>query len=212
MSEAVEVNESLSASVDTGDQRGAAPGSAVGFEEFVVARSPALWRSAYLLTGDPHKAEDLVQTALTKAWRRWSTIARDGAVEGYVRRTLVTTYTDWWRRKWNAEQPSATLPDSVGRRDDEGLAVRRDVLAALAGLTRGQRAVVVLRYFDDLTEAQTAEALGCSIGTVKSQHARAMAALRSSPLLADDEIHERGEDRGADQANDRGDHPGGRDR
>jgi len=183
MSEAVDVNEPWSASVDAAD---GAPASAIGFEEFVAARSPALWRSAYLLTGDAHKAEDLVQAALAKTWRRWSTVARDGSVEGYVRRTMVTTYTDWWRRKWNAERPSAVVPDASGPAEEDQLVVRRDVLVALGGLTRGQRAVVVLRYFDDLTETQTAEALGCSVGTVKSQHARAMAALRSSPLLADD--------------------------
>lgn len=184
MSEAVDVNEPLSPPVDAADGASAVE---VDFEEFVAARSPSLWRSAYLLTGDPHKAEDLVQVALAKTWRRWSTVARDGAVEGYVRRAMVTTYTDWWRRRWNAEQPSAAVPDTSAPTDEDGLVVRRDVLVALAGLTRGQRAVVVLRYFDDLTEVQTAEALGCSVGTVKSQHARAMAALRSSPLLADDD-------------------------
>lgn len=160
---------------------------AMSFEEFVAARSGALWRSAWLLTGDAQKAEDLLQTALLKVWRNWSTIARDGAVEGYVRRALVTTYTDWWRRKWSAEVPTEHLPETAdGRRDDE-VSTRHDVMTALAGLTRGQRAIVVLRYFDDLTEQQTAEALGCSVGTVKSQTARALKALRSSPMLADQE-------------------------
>ena len=164
---------------------------AISFEEFVAARSRDLWRSAWLLTGDAHKAEDLLQTALVKAWRRWSSIARDGAVEGYVRRALVTTYTDWWRRKWTGEIPTAELPDGA-RVDPEssGVELRRDVLAALATLSRGQRAVIVLRYFDDLTEAQTAEALGCSIGTVKSQTSRAMDRLRTSPLLRDTDQEE----------------------
>ena len=178
MSEAVSVVEPVSADVDADSARA----ETVGFDEFVAARSPALWRSAYLLTGDAHKAEDLLQTALLKAWRRWSKVARDGSVEGYVRRVLVTTYTDWFRRRWNAELPSDNLPES-GYADDDS-AVRHDMLRALAGLTRGQRAVIVLRYFDDLTEQQTADALGCSVGTVKSQTARAMAALRQSPLLA----------------------------
>jgi RNA polymerase sigma-70 factor (sigma-E family) len=162
-------------------------GDAVDFDEFVAARSGALWRSAWLLTGDAHKAEDLLQTALLKAWRRWASIAKDGAVEAYVRRALVTTYTDWWRRKWRAEVPTGALPEHFAESVD--LSARYDVLAALTRLSRGQRAVLVLRYFDDLTEQQTADALGCSVGTVKSQTARALHALRSSPLLADQKDH-----------------------
>jgi RNA polymerase sigma-70 factor (sigma-E family) len=153
----------------------------VTFEEFVASRGRDLWRSAWLLTGDAQKAEDLVQTALMKCWRRWSSIADDGAVEAYVRRTMVTTYTDWWRRKWNGERPSEHVPDVVHRDPDRG--DRQDVLAALASLPRGQRAVVVLRFYEDLTEAQTAEALGVSVGTVKSQTSRALSALRSSKIL-----------------------------
>ena len=151
------------------------------FDDYVAARGPALWRSAWLLTGDAHRAEDLVQTALVKCWRRWDQIATGGSVDGYVRRALVTTYTDWRRRKWTGEVPSAVLPDN--RAADPDLVVRHDVLAALALLPRGQRAVVVLRFYDDLTEVQTAAALGVSVGTVKSQTARALHALRSSKLL-----------------------------
>ncbi|MEP6666226.1 MAG: sigma factor [Nocardioidaceae bacterium] len=88
----------------------------VSFEDFVATRSGDLWRSAWLLTGDAHKAEDLLQTALLKVWRRWPSIARDGAVEGYVRRVLVTTYTDWWRRKWTGEVPSEVLPERARTR------------------------------------------------------------------------------------------------
>lgn len=181
MSEAVSVSEPMAAEVDSGST---APPDAVSFEGFVASRSAALWRSAYLLTGDEQKAEDLLQTALTKTWRHWSSIARDGAVEGYVRRAMATTYTDWWRRKWNAEIPTASLPDTAASPGVDDAVVRGDVIAALAALTRGQRAVIVLRYFDDLTEQQTAEALNCSVGTVKSQASRAMAVLRSSPLLS----------------------------
>lgn len=152
------------------------------FEGYVAARSPALWRSAWLLTGDRHRAEDLVQTALLKCWRRWDRID-PASVEAYVRRTMVTTYTDWWRRRWNGEVPTEVLPEAAGAGPDPG--VRQDVLAALASLPRGQRAVVVLRYFDDLTEAQTAASLGISIGTVKSQAARALRTLRTSGLLED---------------------------
>lgn len=151
------------------------------FEEFVAARSAALWRSAYLLTGDRHRAEDLLQAALVKAWRKWGSISRREAAESYVRAALVTTYTDWWRRRWNGEVATEHLPEESAEATD--VAVRRDVLAALALLPRGQRAVIVLRFFDDLTERQTAEALGISVGTVKSQAAKALATLRTSPLF-----------------------------
>ncbi len=96
---------------------------------------------------------------------------------------MVTTYTDWWRRRWNGESPTEVLPDAPAGDEADRVDVRRDVLAALATLPRGQRAVLVLRYFDDLSEAQTAAALGVSVGTVKSQASRALAALRSSPLI-----------------------------
>jgi len=151
------------------------------FEEFVAARGRDLWRTAWLLTGDAHKAEDLVQTSLMKCWSRWDRIARDGSVEAYVRRTMINTYTDWWRRKWNAERPTEVLPDLGAVAVDPG--IRQDTLAALAALPRGQRAVLVLRFYEDLTEAQAAEVLGISVGTVKSQTSRALSALRSSPML-----------------------------
>jgi RNA polymerase sigma-70 factor (sigma-E family) len=161
--------------------------TALAFEDFVAVRGAALLRTAWFLTGDHQKAEDLVQTALAKAWLHWEGIDRDGTGShmGYVRRVMVTTYAAWWRRRWNGEKPYAVLPDSLERGEDNA-DLRHDVLAALARLPRGQRAVVVLRYFDDLTEAQTADVLDCSVGTVKSQTARALAVLRRSPLLADE--------------------------
>ena len=152
------------------------------FEEFVASRGRDLWRTAWLLTGDAHKAEDLVQTTLAKCWGRWSSIARDGSVEAYVRRAMINTYTDWWRRKWNAERPTEVLPEPVGTWSG-AVDERQDTLAALAALPRGQRAVLVLRFYEDLTEAQTAEVLGISVGTVKSQTSRALSALRTSPIL-----------------------------
>ncbi|MEO9325583.1 SigE family RNA polymerase sigma factor [Nocardioides sp. C4-1] len=161
------------------------------FDDFVAARSTALWRSAFLLTGDRHKAEDLLQAALVKTWRRWDRIGHGSSrshetAEAYVRRALATTYTDWWRRRWRGELPTGELPERAGDVDEAARAeVRHDVLTALAALPRGQRAVLVLRYFDDLTEQQTADALGVSVGTVKSQASRAMTALRSSPALTD---------------------------
>jgi len=156
----------------------------VGFDDFVVVRSPALLRTAWLLTGDDHLAHDLVQTALVKAWPRWGAIRADDP-EGYVRTIMATTFATWWRRRWRGEVPTAALPESPRPGDDlHDADLRESVRRALATLPRGQRAVVVLRHFDDLTEVQTAAALGISVGTVKSQHARAMATLRRSPLLA----------------------------
>lgn len=159
-------------------------GSDPGFDAFVAARGDALWRSAWLLTGDHQLAEDLVQTALAKCWRAYGRIGAEG-FEAYVRRVLFTTYVSWWRRKWRAERPTEHLPETAAAaRDTDG---RNDLLDALARLPRGQRAVVVLRYFEDLTEQQTAAALGISTGTVKSQCSRALAALRSSPHLRREE-------------------------
>ena len=170
----------------------AAPDALPTFEGFVASRSRALWRSAWLLTGDEQRAEDLLQTALVKVWRHWGRVARDGSVEGYAKRALVSTYTDWWRRKWRGETPTEVLPESAEESSStEQAELRHDLLAALATLTRGQRVVVVLRYFEDLTEAETAALMGCSVGTVKSQTAKAMKALRSSPLLIDEPEEDR---------------------
>ncbi len=151
-----------------------------GFDEFVATRGPALLRTAYLLTGDHGLAEDLLQTALAKSWFAWGRI--DGPPEPYVRRVLTTTYATWWRRRWRAERPAGELPD---RPAAAGPSVEdRDALwRALAVLPRRQRAVVVLRYYEDLSETDTAEALGISRGTVKSQASRALAALRRDPAL-----------------------------
>ncbi len=156
-----------------------------GFGDFVAARSAALVRSAWLLTGDEASAQDLVQTALARTWVRWDRVVRQEAPEGYVRRVMVTTYLSWRRRRWHGEVPTESVPEHPGPEDPFLEAdVRRTVAAALAELPRRQRAVVVLRYFDDLTEAQAAEALGCSVGTVKSQSAKALAKLRASTHLS----------------------------
>jgi RNA polymerase sigma-70 factor (sigma-E family) len=153
-----------------------------GFTAYVEARGRALWRAAWLLTGDRALAEDLVQTALAKAWPHYERVADGGSFEAYVRRAMVTTYASWRGRRWHGERPTATLPDRAGAQADPGGEV--DVRRALACLSPRQRAVVVLRYFEDLTEADTAAALGCSVGTVKTHHARAIAHLRASGLLA----------------------------
>ncbi len=157
-----------------------------GFVDFVVARGPALHRTAVLLTRDEQAAEDLVQIALAKAWQSWARI--DGNYEAYVRRILINEFASTWRRRWRAEVPTADLPElpELPRGNDDDLSTRQVLLAALAILPARQRAVVVLRFFHDYTEAATAEAMGISVGTVKSQTFKALAALRVSEELRED--------------------------
>ena len=153
-----------------------------GFREFVVARSPALLRTGRLLTGDEAGAQDLVQAALLKAWRRWDRIERHAA-EAYVRRVMISIYLTWRRRRWHQEDVVGTLPERLTPGDPFAeLDLRDSVAAALAALPPRQRAVVVLRFFDDLSEADTAVVLDCAVGTVKSQTSKALANLRRSPL------------------------------
>lgn len=151
------------------------------FVEFVRQRSPDLLRSAWLLTGDWHVAHDLVQAALEKCWPRWG--RRIEHPDAYVRRVLLTTYLSWRRRRWNTELPTAELPEPAATDDDVEL--RHALLAALAELTPRQRAVIVLRYFEDLSEADTAATLGCSVGTVKAHASRGLAQLRATAGLAE---------------------------
>jgi RNA polymerase sigma-70 factor (sigma-E family) len=154
--------------------------SDVEFDEFVVLRSPALLRTAYLLTRDLQLAEDLLQTALTKAWFAWSRI--DGDPEPYVRRILVTSSISWWRRRWTRETPTGSVPEPAP--GAETPVEVHDLMLAVSRLPRRQRAVVVLRYIEDRTEADTAELMRCSVGTVKSQCAKALAKLRADAALA----------------------------
>jgi RNA polymerase sigma-70 factor (sigma-E family) len=155
-----------------------------GFREFVASRSRPLLRSAWLLTGDWALAEDLVQTSLATAWQRWGRIVRRDAPELYVRRVMVSTYLSWTRRRWRGELPARELPEVVAAADVMADAdLRESVRIELARLPARQRAVLVLRYFDDLTEVATAEILGCSVGTVKSQAFKALARLRESPTI-----------------------------
>ena len=151
------------------------------FDAFVAARSSRLLTTAYLLTRDHGRAEDLLQTALAKTWLAW---ARVDNPEAYLRRTMVNTYSSWWQRRWRDETPTDDLPDQTY--GDE-VAGPHDLWTAIGRLPRGQRAVLVLRYYEDLTEVETARVLGCSIGTVKSQCAKGLAKLRVDSALTDDD-------------------------
>ena len=149
------------------------------FEDFVVAALPELLRFGVVLTGDRHRADDLVQTALVKTMRRWSAIDR-GQPTAYVRRVMVTTQMSWWRRA----KRETSLPEGIDVADpDRGTAVcdDQDELArALALLPPRQRAVIVLRYYSGYSEAEIAATLGCAPGTVKSQTSKAMLTLRKA--------------------------------
>jgi RNA polymerase sigma-70 factor, ECF subfamily len=153
-------------------------GSDVGFIEFVHARSAALLRLAVLLTGNREDGEDLLQTALVKAYRSWWRLRSPELAERYVRRILVTSVISWRRRGSARERATDPLPDCQVVGPAAEVADRVVMRQALRSLSPGQRAVLVLRFFEDLSEQQTADLLGCSVGTVKSQTSRGLAALR----------------------------------
>ena len=149
------------------------------FRQFVAARSASLLRTAYLLVGDWAHAEDVLQTALTKTYLAWRRLGEIEAVEAYARRVLVTTATSWWRRRWHGERPTEIMPEHAAPdRFDEQLE-RQAMWRHVQALPTRQRAVLVLRFYEDLTEAETARVLGVAVGTVKSQCARALASLRT---------------------------------
>jgi RNA polymerase sigma-70 factor (sigma-E family) len=152
------------------------------FEHYVAVAWPRLLRSAWLLTGDWHRAEDLVQTVLARAYGRWHRL-RDDAPDAYLRSMLTTTYLTWWRRRWRGEVPTPRVPDTAAADPYGPVDTRRVVSMALAQLSRRQRAVLMLRYHADFTEEATARALGIRIGTVKSCTSRALARLRADPQL-----------------------------
>jgi RNA polymerase sigma-70 factor, ECF subfamily len=152
-------------------------GSAEAFDTLVRARAAALLRTAFLLTGDAQQAEDLLQTALTTTYLHWSRLRDEQAAEAYTRRVMVTTYARWWRRRWRGETPTADLPED-GSDPYERLDEQDRMARGLQTLTRRQRACVVLRYYEDLSEQQIAVTLGMAPGTVKSTTARALARLR----------------------------------
>jgi len=148
------------------------------FRAFVVASTPALFRTAFMLTGDRGHAEDLVQTALMKTSRHWTEIAAPEARYAYVRRAMVNTQTSWLRRRRVTEHFVDIVPESGMQMDDWKIREGR-TLPALAQLPARMRAVLVLRFYEDLSEAETARVLGCSVGTVKSQTSRGLDRLRT---------------------------------
>ncbi|MGW1780423.1 SigE family RNA polymerase sigma factor [Streptomyces sp. NPDC002143] len=161
------------------------------FQAFVVGRWPRLMRTAFLLTGEQHAAEDLVQSTLEQVYVAWHRVGAADEPEAYVRRVMINAHARKYRRKLrellaprdDGSGPAHEVADTgdlIARADD-----RHTLLKALAALPPRQREAVVLRYWEDLTETQTAEAMGCSVGTVKSNAAKGIAKLRAIPELAD---------------------------
>jgi RNA polymerase sigma-70 factor (sigma-E family) len=152
------------------------------FEDYVAARGQALERYAFVLSGDAHTAQDLVQTALLKAYRRWRSVTRADHPDAYVRRIVTTSYLDWRRRR--SEEPLAQVPEPPLGPDPADGVVRRDELArALGALTAHQRVVLVLRHYEGYDDTAIAAVLGCGEGTVRSHASRGLDRLRRA--LAD---------------------------
>jgi RNA polymerase sigma-70 factor (sigma-E family) len=161
------------------------PRAEAEFAEFMHGRWSALVRLGYGLTGDQGLAEDLAQTALARAYASWPRVRRAGSPDAYVRRIMLNANHSRFRKRRVREQLTDRIPET-GAAEDSGRPDDRSALvAALMRLPAGQRAVVVLRYWMDMTETEVAEALGCSVGNVKSQASRALAKLRVSQDLAE---------------------------
>jgi len=168
------------------------------FAAYLAARQASLLRTAYLLTGNRHDAEDLVQTAFAKLYLSWDKVRDQGSMDGYVRRILVNEHNSLWRRAWKKREhvaPDETL-HALDRphqdHPDDGTSAA--LWAVVETLPRKARAVVVLRYYEELSEAETAAVLGISVGTVKSQTSRALAALRArAPQTMNPRVSEEGD-------------------
>ena len=166
--------------VDRGGGRGVTADSRdAEFAAYMHARQRALLRTAFLLTGNAHTAEDVVATALAKLYLAWDKVRDRESIDGYVRRIIANETTSLWRRPWKRREVAAEVLPEHGREDsyDDGRAAA--VWQAVSSLPPRQRAVVVLSYYEDLSDGQVAEALGCSTGTVKSQRAKALRSLRA---------------------------------
>ena len=149
------------------------------FTAFVVAHERQLLRTAYLLSGDHGHAEDLVQTALAKAHRHWARVQQADSPLAYVRRVLVTSHVSWRRRLMTSEQVIEVLPERPGEDPQTAHAIGDELREALRALSPRVRAVLVLRFYEDLTEAEPARVLGCSASTVNTHATRGLAALRA---------------------------------
>ena len=158
-----------------------------GFRAFVQGGSRRHLRAAYLLSGNAADAEDLLQTALAKLMRVWDRISENGDPDAYLRKVIVTTQASRWRRKWRGEIATEVLPDR-GTDPYPASDERDELRRALGTLSKGERAVVVLRHVEDLPEAEVARLLGCSTGTVKSQGSRGLTKLRAALAAADREV------------------------
>ncbi|MFC7491147.1 MULTISPECIES: SigE family RNA polymerase sigma factor [unclassified Knoellia] len=157
-------------------------GDEAAFAEFVTREWTRLVRVAFLLTGDLGRAEDLVQQTLVKVHRHWVRVHRDGSPYGYTRAALVNESTSWWRRK-RVDETLGEIPAHADRaRSDAyaGIDNRQELIQALAKLPPRMRAVIVLRFYDDLSEAEAAHALGISVGSVKSQTSRGLIRMRAA--------------------------------
>jgi RNA polymerase sigma-70 factor (sigma-E family) len=152
----------------------------VEFSEYVAARGTALERFAYVLSGDAHLAQDLVQTALLKAYRRWRWVARAEHPDAYVRRIVTRSYLDWRRRRSSGEQPVGAVPDQPAPDPAEGVAERDQLRRALGTLSPRQRAVLVLRHYEGMDDAAIAGLLGCGEGSVRTHASRGLARLRAA--------------------------------
>jgi RNA polymerase sigma-70 factor (sigma-E family) len=163
-----------------------AKGDDPGFRDYVTERSAALLRTAYLLTGNRADAEDLLQAALAKTYRAWQGIQDRGAVDGYVRRAMVNTHISWWRRRRVKEYPTEEIPDQPVADHATDSETHDSLSRALRRLPDRMRAAVVLRYYEDMSEAEIAGVLGISLGTVKSTVSRGVAKLRIDAELIGD--------------------------
>ncbi|MEW1847392.1 SigE family RNA polymerase sigma factor [Nonomuraea angiospora] len=157
------------------------PGFEADFRKFVVDRSGALFRTAYLLTGDRHTAEDLVQSALVKTAAKWRSLRDPAAIEGYVRRAMYHEQVSWWRRRSRvAEVSTGQPPERIDAGHADVADLRLVMRAALARLTPRQRTMLVLRYFEDLSETEIARLLGVRVGSVRSQIYRSLERLKKT--------------------------------
>src|SRR6188472_4188402 len=148
------------------------------FHEFVAARSASLFRTALLMVGDHQLAQDLLQESLVKTYVAWPRLRDVSSAEAYTRKTIVTTAISWRRRRSFHERPTDVLPDTAVPDPGEAVTTHASMVAHLRTLPPRQRAAIVLRYYEDLSEAQTAEVMGCSVGTVKAQVSTGLGRLR----------------------------------